>query len=83
MHTKVLSASDQLAVDALRAKYKVKCPKLECVDNPIGKLSVQAAMIDPPLKRCYNIETEKATENVQGYECYDAIANKKKTDVDT
>ena len=40
-------------------------------------------MIEPPLKRCYNIETEKATETVQGYECYDAIANKKKTDVDT
>tara|TARA_B110000285_G_C15074352_1_gene589853 strand:- start:1307 stop:1441 length:135 start_codon:yes stop_codon:yes gene_type:complete len=42
---KVLTAADKIEVEKLRAAFKVKCPKLECQESPIGKLSAQAATV--------------------------------------
>ena len=35
----------EIEVEKLRAAFKVKCPKLECQESPIGKLSAQAATV--------------------------------------
>jgi len=40
-------------------------------------------MIIPTLKRCFEMQTSDVNNTIRGYECYDSIANRKKTDVDT
>jgi len=40
-------------------------------------------MIDPPLRRCYEISTQGVNDTIKGYECYDQIAMKKQTDTET
>lgn len=82
--TKKPSPAEQKEIDAKRKAHKVQCPRLECTSQPIGKLSQQAVMVKPPLKRCYqNLQTGEKNDTIKGYECYNYIADKKKTDVET
>jgi hypothetical protein len=40
-------------------------------------------MIQPPIKRCYEILTSNATSPIRGYECYNYMKDKKKNDVES
>ena len=40
-----LEPADKKEVDDLRLKHKVICPKLECMDKPIGKIEAQSLAV--------------------------------------